>query len=120
MSNASQLIRPRVDRGISQETWLAFIRRWEALKIDSGINNQNTSIQLFQCLHDKFSNHILANDPWLKVKSKEYVAKLMESVAVKKSCNLGQHLEHLQSVFSAKQKFVISQQSVSVNLVRRI
>ena len=50
MPNAPQLIRPRVDRGISQETWLAFIRRWEAFKIGSNISNQNASIQIFQCL----------------------------------------------------------------------
>ena len=45
MQNVPQLIRPRADRGISQETWLAFIRRWEVFKICSGISNQNASIQ---------------------------------------------------------------------------
>ena len=53
MPNAPQLIRPRVDRGISQETWLAFIRRWEAFKIGSNISSQNAGIQLFQCAHDR-------------------------------------------------------------------
>ena len=82
MSNASQLIRPRVDRGISHETWLAFIRRWEAFKIGSNINNQNTSIQLFQCAQDKLGDLMSASDPRLMAKSKSYVAKLMESIAV--------------------------------------
>ena len=63
MPNAPQLIRPRVDRGISQETWLAFIRRWEVLNIGSNIINQNASIQLFQCAQDKLGNLMLAGDP---------------------------------------------------------
>ena len=44
MPNEPQLIRPRVYRGISQETWLAFIRRWEAFKIGSNVSSQNASI----------------------------------------------------------------------------
>ena len=63
MPNAPQLIRPRVDRGISQETWLAFICWWEAFKIVSNISNQNASIQLFQYAQDKLGDLMLANDP---------------------------------------------------------
>ena len=63
MSYAPQLIRPRVDRGISQETWLAFFRRWKAFKIDSIINNQNASIKLFQCAQNKLGDLMLASDP---------------------------------------------------------
>ena len=81
--NAPQVIVQELTRGSAKKI-SAFVCNWELLKNDSNISNQNASIKLFQCLHDKFSNHILANDPWLKVKSKEYVAKLMESVAVKK------------------------------------
>ena len=69
MPNAPQLIRPRVDRGISQETWLVFIRRWEAFKIGSNISSQNASIQLFQCAHDKLGDLMLANYPKLMAKS---------------------------------------------------
>ena len=47
MPNAPQLILPSVDQGISQVTWLAFIRRWEAFKIGSNISNQNACTQLF-------------------------------------------------------------------------
>ena len=63
MPNAPQLIRPRVDRGISQETWLAFIRRWEAFNTGSNIINQNAGIQLFQCVQDKLGDLMLAGDP---------------------------------------------------------
>ena len=80
--NALQLIRPRVDRGISQETWLAFIRRWEAFKISSNISNQNASIQLFHCAQDKLGDLMSASDPRLMAKSESYFAKLMESIAV--------------------------------------
>ena len=71
-----------MDQGISQETWLAFIRRWEAFKFSSNISSQNASIQLFQCAHDKLSDLMLANDPKFMEKSVEYVAKIIESVAV--------------------------------------
>ena len=83
MLNALQLIRSRVDQGISKKkTWLAFIRRWELFKTRSNISSQNASIQLFQCAHDKLGDLMLTNDPRLMAKSDKYVAKLMESVAV--------------------------------------
>ena len=77
MQNVPQLIRPRADRGISQETWLAFIRRWEAFTIGSNISNQNAGIQLFQCAQDKLCDLMLASDPRLMAKSESYIAKLM-------------------------------------------
>ena len=77
MPNAPQLIRPELTGGISQETCLAIIRRWEAFKTGSNISSQNASIQLFQCAHDKLGDLMLANDPRLMAKLKEYVAKLM-------------------------------------------
>ena len=76
------MISPWVDQGISQETWLAFIRRWEAFNIGSNIINQNASIQLFQCAQDKLGDLMLASDPRLMAKSESYVAKLMELIAV--------------------------------------
>ena len=69
MQNEHQLIRPRMDRRISQETFLTFISRWEAVKIGSNISSQNASIQLFQCAHDKLDDLMLANDPRLVAKS---------------------------------------------------
>ena len=82
MPNEPQLIRPRVDRGISQEAWFAFIGSCEEFKSGSNISSHNASIQLFQCAHDKLCDLMLANDPRLMAKSEEYVAKSMESVAV--------------------------------------
>ena len=84
MLNESQLIRSRVDCEISQETQFAFIFRWEAFKIGSNISSQNASIQLFQCANDKLCDLMLANYFRLMAKSKEFVAKLMESVTVLK------------------------------------
>ena len=78
MPNALQLIPPRLDRGISQETWIAFVSRWEAFKIGANIISRNGSIRLFQCAHEKFGDLMLANDPRLMAKSEEYVVKLME------------------------------------------
>ena len=80
--NDPQVIWSRVDSWISRETRLFFNRRWKAFKTDSNISGQNASIQLFQCVHNKLGDLMLANDPRLMVKSEE--AKLMESVAVMK------------------------------------
>ena len=82
--NAPQVTRPRIERGISYETWLAFICRWKLFKTGSNISSQNVSIQFFQCANDKLGDHILVNGPRLMAKSEEHVAKLMESVGVKK------------------------------------
>ena len=82
MSNAPQLICPRVDRGISQETWLAFICRWEVFEIASNISSQNASIQLFRWAHDKVGDLMLAYNPRLMAKSEQCVSKFMGSVVV--------------------------------------
>ena len=46
------------------------------------MSSQNANIQLFQYAHNKFGDFMLANDPRLISKSKEYESNLMESVAV--------------------------------------
>ena len=46
------------------------------------MSSQNANIQLFQNAHNKFGDFMLANDPRLISKSKEYESNLMESVAV--------------------------------------
>ena len=56
-----------MDRGISQETWLAFFRRWKALKTSSNIKSQNASLQLFQFAQYKLGDLMLANDPRLRL-----------------------------------------------------
>ena len=71
-----------MDCGFSQEAWLAFICRFEAFKIGLNISSQNASIQLFQCVHDKLGDLMLANCPRLMAKSEDCIAKLIESVAV--------------------------------------
>ena len=90
-----------MDCWISQEKWLAFIHKWEAFKNGLNISSQNASIQLFQNAHDKLGDLMLANDPRLKAKSEDDVAKLMESVAVikaavgvKRAELMGLHQDH--------------------------
>ena len=80
--SAPKLNRPMVDMGIDQETWLAFIRRWETFRVGSNISEGVASIQLFQCASEKLGNLMLANDPRLMAKSVDEVTKLMESIAV--------------------------------------
>ena len=88
MPNAPQLIRSRVDQGISQETWLAFIRRWELFKTGSNISSQNANKQLFQCAHDKLGDLMLTNDLRLMAKLMEPVAVIKVTIGIKRVMSL--------------------------------
>ena len=63
---------------------------------------------------------MLPNNPQLVSKPKNYVAKLMESVAVIKVTFGVNTSECIPPVFAAKLKLVISEQSVSVNVGSRM
>ena len=54
--NAPQLIRPKVDWGISQETWIAFICRWEAFKIGSHDSDLTDKSLLIASLSNEVCN----------------------------------------------------------------
>ena len=43
-----------------------------AFKTGSNKSSQNASLQLFQCMHDKLGNLMLANNSRLMAKSEEY------------------------------------------------
>ena len=82
ISSAPKLNRPFVDMGIDQETWLAFIRRWETFRIGSNISEGVAAIQLFQCASDKLGDMMLKADSKLMMKPLSEVSALMESIAV--------------------------------------
>lgn len=60
MPNSTQLIRRRVDRGTSQETWLAVIRRRDAFKLGQTLVVKIQAYSFF---------NMLANNPRLSTKS---------------------------------------------------
>jgi len=77
-----KLDRPRVDSGIDEETWNAFIRRWDAFRLGSGITIGEAPRQLFHCASDALGDLILKSDPSITTRSLEEVRQLMKSLAV--------------------------------------
>ena len=77
-----KLDRPRVDSDIDEETWNAFIRRWDAFRLGSGITIGEAPRQLFHCASDALGDLILKSDPSITTRSLEEVRQLMKSLAV--------------------------------------
>ena len=77
-----KLDRPRVDMGIEEEVWNGFIRRWEAFKIGSGINDDTAPMQLFQCASDALGDLVLKAHPNIQTESIDIVKKTMRDLAV--------------------------------------
>ena len=63
MPRGPKLDRPRVDSGLDEETWNAFIRRWEVFRLGSGITTGEAPRQLFHCASDALGDLILKSDP---------------------------------------------------------
>ncbi len=77
-----KLDRPRVDIGIEEEVWNGFIRRWEAFRVGSGINEATAPMQLFQCASDALGDLILKAHPDIQTATVEVVKKTMRDLAV--------------------------------------
>ena len=60
-ASGPKLERPRIDAGVSQEVWNAFVRRWEAYKAGSRISDDIAAIQLFQCASEELKNILLSS-----------------------------------------------------------
>ena len=68
--------------GIEEEVWNGFIRRWEAFKIGSGINDDTAPMQLFQCASDALGDLVLKAHPNIQTESIDIVKKTMRDLAV--------------------------------------
>lgn len=77
-----KLERPRIDVGMEEEVWNGFIRRWEAFRIGSGINEHTAPMQLFQCASGTLGDLMLKADPDIHSKSVETIKSLMRTFAV--------------------------------------
>lgn len=77
-----KLDRPRVDTGADEETWNTFLRRWEAFRLGSGINNVTASVQLLQCAGDDLSEMLLKAVPDITSHPVDKVLRAMKSMAV--------------------------------------
>ena len=81
-SRGPKLNRPTIDVGVDEETWNAFVRRWETFKLGSDINEQAAPTQLFQCASDALGDLLLKADPRLTTRSTAEVMESMRSLAV--------------------------------------
>ena len=81
-SRGPKLNRPTIDVGIDEETWNAFVRRWETFKIGSDISDIAAPMQLFQCASELLGDLLLKSDPMLPTKSTKTVLTAMQSLAV--------------------------------------
>ena len=77
-----KLTRPRIDVGVDQETWNTFVRRWEAFRIGSYINDATASTHLFQCASETLGDILLKADPGVTSRSAVEVLEAMQRYAV--------------------------------------
>ena len=81
-SRGPRLNRPTIDVGVDEETWNAFVRRWETFKLGSDISDAAAPTQLFQCTSDALGDLLLKSDPKLTTRPMKDVLKAMRSLAV--------------------------------------
>ena len=81
-SKGPKLTRPTIDMGVEEETWNAFLRRWETFKLGSGISEDAAPIQLFQCASEALGDLLLKADPKITTRKTSDVIKAMKQLAV--------------------------------------
>ena len=77
-----KLDRPRIDAGVEEEVWNSFIRRWEAFRVGSNINDTTAPMQLFQCASDALGDLVLKAHPRIQTETIEVVMQTMRDLAV--------------------------------------
>ena len=77
-----KLERPRIGLGVEEEQWNNFIRKWDAFKIGSAIEECHGSGQLLQCCSDDLSDIVLKSDSRVYERDIETVKSLIKSFAV--------------------------------------
>ena len=81
-SNQPKLERPRIDIGVEEEVWNNFMRRWEAFRIGSGIEQSTAPMQFLQCATESLGDLVLKYDPEIHTKDIKTVISVMRSFAV--------------------------------------
>ena len=81
-SRGPKLNRPIIDVGVNEETWNAFLRRWETFRIGSDISDSAAPVQLFQCASEPLGDLLLKADPLIATRPLKIVTSTMRSMAV--------------------------------------
>ena len=77
-----KLDRPRIEMGVEEEVWNGFVRRWEAFRVGSGINDSTAPMQLFQCASESLGDLVLKAHPDIQSKSVKDVKATLREFAV--------------------------------------
>ena len=77
-----KLDRPKIDIGVEEEVWNSFIRRWEAFRAGSNINETTAPMQLFQCASDALGDLVLKAHPGIQSETEDVVKQTMRDLAV--------------------------------------
>ena len=80
--NGPKLNRPQVGIGINQESWNAFVLRWEAYKTGSRISLDDATVQLLQCADEDLANLLLKSNPGITSEPVDQVLCAMQKLAV--------------------------------------
>ena len=81
-SKGPKLNRPVIDVGVDEETWNAFIRRWDTFRIGSNICEDSAPTQLFQCTSESLGDLLLKSDPTITTRPVKDVLAAMRAIAV--------------------------------------
>ena len=60
---APKITRPYIDKGSSEETWNAFLTRWQMFKRGTNLTAGEATQHLFQCCEEGLGNDILRSQP---------------------------------------------------------
>ena len=77
-----KLDRPRIDVGVEEEVWNNFVRRWEAFRLGSSLNETSAPSHLFQCASEALGDLMLKTDPQIQSRSEKDILCAMRSFAV--------------------------------------
>ena len=81
-SRGPKLNRPMIDVGVDEETWNAFMRRWETFRVGSDISDTAAPTQFFQCASEGLGDLLLKSNPSFHTKGLDHVITAMRSLAV--------------------------------------
>ena len=104
-TNGPKLERPKVARGLNEEQWNMFERRWGFYKPGSGITATNAASQLFQCASEDLGDYMLKVDPNIASKTEAEVTKLMKQLAIVPVADVVTRAELIKMEQSRDEKF---------------
>ena len=79
---APEIHRPTIRKWSSEETWNAFLKRWEMFRHGTELTTGRRVQQLFMCCEDELGNEILNSYPNAVSDDEQYLLTAIKTVAV--------------------------------------